>query len=228
VGRPAKALISRESAARAALAVIDAQGLDGLSLELVARELGVKAPSLYYHFQHKAELLAEVARLLLLDIDATDTAAPWRDYIVALCVNTRRSVLAHPKAAQLLLQFFPRHLLLAAYDHWISTFTMPVEEHLALIEVLEKFTFGSALFEAAAKARGVDPMPQLDPQKLPHLARAIAANRLDEEGLFVDALNKLLNGFHPEVGAAVPAAKKTTPPARKATKKTIPRKTTGS
>src|SRR3546814_3495147 len=53
VGRPAKPLISRDRAARAALGAIDIHGLEALSLELVAQRLGVKAPSLYYHFKHK-------------------------------------------------------------------------------------------------------------------------------------------------------------------------------
>ena len=68
MSRPTKPLITRERAARAALGVIDVQGLDSLSLELVARRIGVKAPSLYYHFKDNTELLAEVARLLLVDI----------------------------------------------------------------------------------------------------------------------------------------------------------------
>ena len=43
-----------------ALEVIDADGLDAMSLERLADELGVKAPSLYHHFHDKAEILAAV------------------------------------------------------------------------------------------------------------------------------------------------------------------------
>ena len=70
MGRPSKSLISRERAAKAALSIMDTQGLQSLSLEAVARRLGVKAPSLYYHFKDKNELLSEVALILLKDIDA--------------------------------------------------------------------------------------------------------------------------------------------------------------
>src|SRR5262245_49672424 len=105
-------MISRERAARAALGVIDAQGLDALSLALVARHLGVKAPSLYHHFRDKAELLKEAARLILLDVSAPDPeGGNWQDAFVERSLATRRSILRHPHAAPLLLQFFPRRLL---------------------------------------------------------------------------------------------------------------------
>jgi len=75
-------------------------------------------------------------------------------------------------------------------------------------------TFGSAFFEAAARTRSVEPMPKFDPVKLPNLARAIRANPLDDEGLFVETLKTFIAGFRervaesraepPELVAAVP------------------------
>ena len=68
LARPSKPLISRETAAKAALDVIDEVGLDKLSLDRVAKKLRVQPPSLYHHFSDKAELMAEVARLILTDL----------------------------------------------------------------------------------------------------------------------------------------------------------------
>ncbi len=208
MSRPTKPLITRERAARAALGVIDVQGLDSLSLELVARRIGVKAPSLYYHFKDKTELLAEVARLLLVDIEVPEPVeGDWEENLIRLCVAVRRSILRHPNAAPLLLQFFPRHLLLNAYDQAVSEYPYPVEWHMMMIEGSEKLTFGSTFFEAAARARSIEPMPRFDPVKLPHLAAAIRANTLDDEGLFVEALKTFIAGARArqaEKGAAAP------------------------
>jgi len=218
VGRPAKPLISRERAARAALGVIDVHGLDELSLELVAHRLGVKAPSLYYHFRQKAELLSEVARLILLDVKAPRPASTdWKEVMIALCVATRRSILQHPNAAPLLLQFFPRHLLIASYDHWVTICPLPMEQRMVLVEGLEKLTFGSALFEAACRSRGVEPMPQFDHKELPQLAEALRASHLDGEALFVTTIQRFLDGFAlPDAGAAAKrAAPRKTPTKRK-------------
>ena len=54
MARPTKPLISRDLCAQAALRIIDEDGLEALSLEKLARELGVKAPSLYHHFSNTA------------------------------------------------------------------------------------------------------------------------------------------------------------------------------
>jgi TetR/AcrR family tetracycline transcriptional repressor len=58
----AAAGISVAVIADAALAVIRADGVDGLTMRSVAERLRVRAPSLYHHLHNKAELLDLVAR----------------------------------------------------------------------------------------------------------------------------------------------------------------------
>lgn len=195
MARPDKPLISRERAARAALDVIDTQGLTGLNLETVARRIGVKAPSLYYHFKDKSELLSEVALCIFRDIKVSFSATDrWDDMLVSVSVATRRTILLHPNAAPLLLEFFPRHIFLRAYDYWISKCPYPAHLQLMISEGLEKMTYGSALFAAASRAKGVPPIPNFDPAELPNLASAIRANPHDEEGLFVQTIRAFLAG----------------------------------
>ncbi|WP_084421484.1 TetR/AcrR family transcriptional regulator [Henriciella litoralis] len=196
MGRPSKSLISRDSAANAALNVIDAHGLGKLSLELVAKQLGVKAPSLYYHFKDKNELLAEVALIMLRDIDPPKIDEnDWEKTLVRLCKSTRRSILRHPNAAPLLLQFFPRRILLGAYDFWISMCPYPPETHMVIMEGTEKLTYASALFEAAARSYGVELMPENQLEQLPHLRAAVQANPHDDEELFEETVTAFLRGF---------------------------------
>lgn len=196
MARPSSPLISRENAAQAALAVIDEVGLPSFSLARVAAKLGVQPPSLYHHFTDKSALLEEVARHLLLNLPGMEkTELPYEERIVTLCVSARRSLLGHPNAALLMLQFFPRHLLLSAYNEAAAGDPYPPEFHMAVIEGTEKLTFGSALFAAAAQARGIPPMPAADPEKLPRLTRALEANPFDdEEALFVETLRIFFTG----------------------------------
>ena len=64
-----------------------------------------------------------------------------------------------------------------------------------MIEGTEKLTFGSALFAAAAEARGIAPMPEADAEKLPRLAKALEVNPFrDEEALFVETLRIFFTG----------------------------------
>ncbi len=200
MARPATALISRERAARAALGVIDVRGLNALSLEAVAKRLGVKAPSLYYHFNDKNALLAEVARLLLVDTPAPDPSPDEtpHDWFVRIAVTARRSILQHPNAAPLLLQFFPRHLLLGAYENSLNHHDVLPEQQLMVVEGLEALTFGSALFAASSRARGIDPMPDFDPERFPKLAMAVRRNPYDEEALFIETVRAFLRGVETE------------------------------
>lgn len=195
-GRPASPLITRRTAAETALRVIDADGLDALSLQAVARQMGVAAPSLYYHFKDKDELLAEVALCLLREVgtEQDSWSENWEERTIELAVATRRVALRHPNAAPLSLRFFPRRLILPAYEQTLSRCPYPTKTHLIVLEVIEKFTYGSSLFAAAAEAYRSPAMPPIDARRFPHLARAVEAQP-DEETIFVEALKAILEGL---------------------------------
>jgi len=78
---PYPAQIDRDTAIDAACALIEAEGIDHLSLTRLAARLGIKAPSLYHHFSGKAELLGGVslrtsAGLVAAIQQAVDSAPP--------------------------------------------------------------------------------------------------------------------------------------------------------
>lgn len=66
---------------------------------------------------------------------------------------------------------------------------------MAIIEGTEKLTYASALFEAAARSYGIEPMPDFDLEQFPHLAKAVQANPYDEEEMFEEAVTAFLRGF---------------------------------
>jgi AcrR family transcriptional regulator len=197
MGRPSTAVISRERAAKAALGVIDVLGLDGFSLEAVAKRLGVKAPSLYHHFSNKNALLAEVARLLLVDV-VVPSPVPGeddREWFVQLSVAVRRSILRHPNAAALLLQHFPRHLLLSTYEKSLSRLDLPAELHLIAMDGMDTLTYGSALFAASSRAQAIERTPDFDPAEFPKLALAVRHNPYDDEAQFAAMIRAFLQGL---------------------------------
>lgn len=200
-GRPATPLITRLAAADAALRLIDQNGLEALSLQSVARALGVSAPSLYHHFRDKDELLAKVARRMLEEVGAEQDhwSENWEKRIIELSLATRRVMLRHPSAASLMLRYFPRQVMLTAYENSLADCPYPVENHLVISELVEKVTYGSALFAAAAETHHIPAMPPVDPEHYPHLARAIAAAP-GEEDVFVEGLRVLLDGLRVRFG----------------------------
>ena len=201
-GRPATPLITRAAAAETALALIDSGGLDALSLQAVAREMGVSAPSLYHHFRDKEELLTQVVRCLLEKINAEQESwsEDWETRTIELSLATRRVALRHPHAATLTLRFFPRKLMLPAYERTLKDCPYPPESHAILLEAIEKFTYGSSLFAAAAKSYHTPAMPEVDEAHFPKLSQALAAAPADDEAIYVESLKILLSGLRLRYG----------------------------
>ena len=184
----------------AALAIIDEQGLEGLSLDGVARRMGTRAPSLYHHFANRADLLSQVAGSILRGVDLPDPkpGEDWCEVVVNLCVAARRAILSHPHAAPLMLEFLPRETLLGGYEHWARMLLgqgVPPERLLAIMKGTEHLTFGAALFEAALISRRQPPYPGFDPARNPAMAIALDADRQDPERLFASTVRSFLAGL---------------------------------
>jgi AcrR family transcriptional regulator len=67
--------LSRQNIARSGLKLLNEVGLNGLTLRLIAADLGVKAPALYWHVKNKQELLDQMATQMYRD-SAAQRAAP--------------------------------------------------------------------------------------------------------------------------------------------------------
>jgi TetR/AcrR family tetracycline transcriptional repressor len=61
-----------------ALALLNQEGLEGVNLRRLADRLGIKAPSLYWHFADKSALLAAMAERIFND--GLDSVPPHRDW----------------------------------------------------------------------------------------------------------------------------------------------------
>ncbi|MFJ5534836.1 TetR/AcrR family transcriptional regulator [Streptomyces sp. NPDC093261] len=74
--------LDRKRVADAALNLLNEVGLEGLTLSAIGRELGVKAPALYWHFKDKQALLDEMATEMYRRIVARTPLDPddtWRE-----------------------------------------------------------------------------------------------------------------------------------------------------
>ncbi|WP_017597469.1 TetR/AcrR family transcriptional regulator, partial [Nocardiopsis lucentensis] len=95
--RGPKPKLNREGVVRAAVAVADAEGLEGVSMQRVARELGYTTMSLYRHVDSKEDLL-----VLMVDAAmAQDPPEPradgdWRAGIQAWVSGCREMYRRHP------------------------------------------------------------------------------------------------------------------------------------
>ncbi|KAA9158931.1 TetR family transcriptional regulator [Amycolatopsis acidicola] len=101
--------LTHSQIAVAALAVLDRDGLDGLSMRAVAKELGVGTMSLYRYVTDRGQLEGLIVDVVLhsmpLDLSATGSA---RRRLALLAERFRMAVSEHPAVVPLLLTH--RHL----------------------------------------------------------------------------------------------------------------------
>ena len=97
-----------DAVAAAALAVIDRDGLDGLSMRTLAAELGLRTMSIYRYVESRSEVEQLVVRTVLADLDLDldlDLAldGTWGDRVAALVERMHAAAARHPAATPLLL-----------------------------------------------------------------------------------------------------------------------------
>jgi AcrR family transcriptional regulator len=100
----AKERLTRDRICEVALEAIDEGGLDSLSMRALASALGVKASSLYYHFENKDELLTGVAEFLYRKLGRPPSDGEWTEQLKGTFLQLRDFIQAHPSAAPLLVR----------------------------------------------------------------------------------------------------------------------------
>jgi len=102
MGRPAQ--ISREDVLRASMAIADSGGLGAVTMQAVARRLGVTPMALYRHVANKADLLDALVEGLLTEFPLPAGDLPWDERLRVLGRSIREVARRHPSLFPLLLQ----------------------------------------------------------------------------------------------------------------------------
>ncbi|WP_127360969.1 TetR/AcrR family transcriptional regulator [Actinacidiphila soli] len=97
--------LTHAQVASAALTVIDRDGLPGLSMRAVAKELGMSTMALYRYVDDREELEAQVVELVLgaVDTEPPPPDLPWCERIEVMAARLRDAVGAHPAIVPLTL-----------------------------------------------------------------------------------------------------------------------------
>lgn len=200
MGRPSAPLINKSTTIEAALSIIDADGIEALSLPRLARELNVRAPSLYHHFANKDEILADVARAVIAKtvFPRKPATNDWAEWFTQLSLNFRSAVLRHRNAAPILLQYMPRDMMVDLYESaaaYLAECGVPAELHVQILDGLEKLSIGSTITEAMQPpTRARVRFNHADPEQHPILTAAGNANQLNQRQIFEHTVRSYLLG----------------------------------
>jgi TetR/AcrR family tetracycline transcriptional repressor len=150
--------LDREQVVSAAVALLDTDGLDGVTTRKLATRLGVQSPTLYWHVPNKAALITAIADAILADL-VQQVSPPtrdeaWPDWLTGLALGLRRALLAHPDGARVVSS-----AQLSAAMNAISELAMsalvakgiPLRQARVIILAIERFTVGYVLEEQAPR-----------------------------------------------------------------------------
>lgn len=143
--------LSRDAIVEAALQVLDAEGMDGLSMRRVAEALGTGAASLYWHVRNKDELFQLIFERVSAEVELPEPEpARWREQLGEVANRMRAGLAAHRDVARLSLGRIPAGTVLAVYSEWLFTLLQPAgipDQVIAYVGDLLGLYVGAYAFE---------------------------------------------------------------------------------
>jgi AcrR family transcriptional regulator len=199
MARPTTAKLDQARIRAAALALVDAEGLEGLSMRRLATALDVSAASLYFHYATKDELLEAVAADVLANVDTSAFRSGWEPGVRAWARSLRAALAAHPRLVPVLSHAPGRRAdaLQRADDiqGGLVAAGWPPREATMIGAAAKYLVFGAAL---GSFAEGFAADPGVYADRYPHLGQAhrlaARAAEVDRES-FDFALEQLIAGL---------------------------------
>jgi AcrR family transcriptional regulator len=185
VARPREPILSRQRIVEVAISILDSGGPDALSTRRLARELGVRAPSLYNHFATKEEILDAVGDAIIAQVDLSMfSRADWATALTEWARAYRRALAAHPNLVPFVARGPARRpaalaLADAVYGALVDA-GWPPSHATRIGATMRYFVAGSAL---ASFAQGFVDDPSVYAERYPNLHDA---HRLREHRQQVD------------------------------------------
>ncbi len=92
-----KRTLSREAILRDALAIVDKDGFEGLTIRKLAMRLNVTSTAVYRHFQNKSDITDQLVDLVVGDYDVTNHhEEQWQDWICSTFFLMYKALCEHP------------------------------------------------------------------------------------------------------------------------------------
>lgn len=155
-----RAPLTRQAIVEAALRVLDAEGMDGLSMRRVGEELGAGAASIYWHVRNKDELLQLVFERVMAEAELPPPdPSRWQEQIGALAVQMRAILSRHRDVARISLGRAPTGLTVAVFTEWLFTLLKPAglpDKVIAYLGDLFGLYVGAFAFEESLGAGSLD------------------------------------------------------------------------
>lgn len=204
--------LTLEQITAAALKLVDAAGLDGLTMRALSDVLDVQPPVLYRHFADKRDLVDAMAEFILGEVHSAHLPeGDPLEQLTELVHRLRRAILGHRDGARILGgSYAPKSNTLRTADVMMRLLgEAGFEKHKALwiMTSLHSFVLGEVLEQQGLPGDQGDAAPSLMEEKenvvrelqFRHLDMAVLARGfLDFDGRFDFGLRLILKGAEAE------------------------------
>jgi TetR/AcrR family transcriptional regulator, tetracycline repressor protein len=158
----------REPVVRAALKLLDEVGLEGLTLRRIAKALGVQAPTLYWRFKNKQDLIDEMATQVLADwaaeAEREREQTSWRERVLAFGRGLRMGLLRYRDGARMVAgSYLSDNALYGPMERTLQVFAaanIPAPEAAACLNTVYCYVIGFVIEEQAT----LTPKGERDPR----------------------------------------------------------------
>jgi len=157
--------LTQEQVVRGAVDLLAEAGLEALTLRRLATELGVSAPTLYWHVRNKRQLLDLMAEELVARAGRSTSPAhgqPWWDWLAEQARLQWRVLTSHRDAALVVAGNRPTEAALPDVEEIVASLVVvgfPPAEALRTILSIGNYVIGCAVEFQAEAAREPDPEP---------------------------------------------------------------------
>lgn len=192
--------LTREEILAAALAMIDAEGPDALSMRKLARALGVEAMTLYHHFANKDAILDGVVALVFAEMRMPEPLPEgWMTLSEEMFVAFRRVLVEHPATIGLLarrpLNTEDSADFVEAPLSVLARSGLPAERIGQLYQSLVAYAFGHAFIASDRPVAPPDSALRTDAERYPAARAAGPAVSRFDEATFRETLGHIMRGF---------------------------------
>jgi AcrR family transcriptional regulator len=220
--------VGREPVVRAALQLLDRVGLEGFTLRKVAAEIGVQAPTLYWRFRNKQDLVDEMATQVLLDVGVELVRAPipkaWAELTRLVARTLRAALLRYRDGARMVAGTRVRNpevyrVMEASLRVFADQGIAPGEAALCFKTVTD-FVIGFTIEQQAVAPKPGERTPGYEPEtrdaaidpELHPLSRSLSPAMFDDyDRTFEEGLDLIVMGFAQRIARGADANRRDPP-----------------
>ncbi len=189
------------------MALVDDEGIDGLTMRALARRLGVEAPSLYKHVANKDEILDGLCGAVFASVEFTEPSSEtWPDLLRMYTRGYREALLAHPNLTStvatrpVLTEAGMAMVELALVT--IQATGVDLETSRRLLNVIVSNITGLVLNEIGSVELGGPNSERvmafresLDPERYPNTHKTVVNTPADHQAEYEMAVDMMIEGF---------------------------------